>query len=225
VDKPDPGLAAAIAAPAKKIQRHEGRAGHSTPSGHGEAGIINATKILAPANRFAMQRGDLIHAWLRQIAWLEDGLPDAEALAKSTMEKSAGIERAEVANWARRILEEAKTPGTELQRAFAKPAVMRGETIELWRERAFAVLRNVHGRPEVLSGSFDRVVLWRDGNGKVLRASIMDFKTDRYSSPEERTAIQARYAPQLEAYRSALLLLCPEMAAPAVTASLVFVTA
>ena len=226
LDKPDPGLAAAIAASAKKeIPRHEGRAGHTTPSGHSEASIINVTKILAPTNRFAMQRGDLIHAWLRQITWLDDGLPDADALIKSTTEKSAGIDRAEVATWARRVLEEAKTNGTELQRTFAKPSVARGETLELWRERAFAVLRNVHGRPEVLSGSFDRVVLWRDANGKATRASIIDFKTDRSSCPEERAAIEARHAPQLGAYRSALLLLCPELSTTAVTASLVSVNA
>ena len=53
----------------------------------------------------------------------------------------------------------------------------------------------------------------------------MDFKTDRSSSPEERAAIEKRYAPQLEAYRSALLLLCPELNESAVTASLVSVNA
>ena len=42
-----------------------------------------------------MQRGDLIHAWLRQIAWIEDGLPDADALVKSSSELSAGLDRAE----------------------------------------------------------------------------------------------------------------------------------
>jgi ATP-dependent exoDNAse (exonuclease V) beta subunit len=53
----------------------------------------------------------------------------------------------------------------------------------------------------------------------------MDFKTDRFSSAEERAAVESRYAPQLDAYREALLLLCPELERRTVSASLVFVTA
>jgi hypothetical protein len=143
-DKADPGLAGEIAASGDpKLHRHEGRAGHTTPSGRSEASIVSVTKILAPTNRFAMQRGDLIHAWLRQISWIEDGLPDADDLVKSTAEKSAGIERAEVASWARRVLNESKMDGTELHLAFAKPAAAPGETIELWRERAFAAAASI----------------------------------------------------------------------------------
>jgi ATP-dependent helicase/nuclease subunit A len=226
LDKPDPGMAGESAPPAKKpIAPFAGRAGHATPSGRSEEGVVSVTKILAPANRAAMRRGELVHAWLRQISWIEDGLPDAGALVKSTAELTASTDRAEVAAWAQRLIAEATTEATELNRALAKPPVARGETIELWRERAFAVLRNSQGRPEVLSGSFDRVVLCRDANGKALRAEILDFKTDRFSSPEERAAVEARYAPQLDAYREAMVLLCPELERNAISASLVFVSA
>ncbi len=224
LDKPDPGMAGASALPAKKrIAPFAGRAGHATPSGRSEAGIVNAAKILAPANREAMQRGEVIHAWLRQFSWIEDGLPDAAALVKSTADIATGLDRAEIAGWAQRMIEEVKKTGTDLHRTLTKPPCTNGETIELWRERAFAVLRNSEGRPEVLSGSFDRVQLWRDADGKALRAEIVDFKTDHLSTTEERTAIEARYAPQLDAYRDALVLLCPELEPRAVSARLVFV--
>ena len=96
---------------------------------------------------------------------------------------------------------------------------------ELWRERRFAVVREIEGRNEVVSGSFDRVVLWRDANGRALRAEIVDFKTDRVESPQDRAQTEARYAPQLEAYRDALCLLCRDLKRSTVSASLVFVSA
>ncbi len=226
LDKTDPGMADASATPTKgTVAPYAGRAGHSTPSGQSEGSVVNVTKILEPANRIAMLRGELIHAWLRQISWIEDGLPDAVALVKSTADLTVALDRTQVAAWARRLIEEMRTDGTELHRTFAKPSASAGESIELWRERAFAVLRNVQGRPEVLSGAFDRVMLWRDTNGKPLRASIMDFKTDRISSAEERAGIETRYAPQLDAYRAALRLLCPQLTETSISASLVSVSA
>ena len=66
-------------------------------------------------------------------------------------------------------------------------------------------------------------MLWRDANGKPLRAEIADFKTDRFSSPQERTAIETRYAPQLAAYREALCLLCPGLDKASVATALTFV--
>ncbi|MEO6785870.1 MAG: 3'-5' exonuclease, partial [Chthoniobacteraceae bacterium] len=205
IEKADPGMVRASATPARRaIPRYEGRIGHATPSDRGESGIVSATNILDPPNRTAMQRGDLVHAWLRQISWIEDGLPDAAALVSSTTDLASGLDRAEVAGWAQRLITEAQTPETDLHRSLARPAFGKGESLELWRERPFAVLRNAQGRPEVLSGAFDRVALWRDANGKALRAEIVDFKSDRFSSPEERTATEARYAAQLDAYREAL---------------------
>jgi ATP-dependent exoDNAse (exonuclease V) beta subunit len=65
----------------------------------------------------------------------------------------------------------------------------------------------------------------RDADGRPLRASILDFKTDRFDTPEERAAIETRYAPQLEAYREAMTLLCPQLNTASITASLAFVIA
>ncbi len=102
-----------------------------------------------------------------------------------------------------------RPPARDLHRTFTRPSASPGETVELWRERRFAVIRENGGRNEVISGSFDRVVLWRDTKGRAVRAEITDFKTDRFDSAKERAQVEARYAPQLEAYRKALCLLCP----------------
>ena len=225
-DKPDSGMAGAFAATGmKRIVAFAGRAGHATPSGSSEGGIVSVAKIFAPANRAAMRRGELIHAWLRQITWIEDGLPDADVLVQPTVELAADMDRGEVVAWAGRLIGEANSAGSELRATLTKPHVARGETLDLWRERAFAVIRNAEGRPEVLNGSFDRVHLWRALDGKALRAEIVDFKTDRCSSAEERSVIEARYAPQLAAYREAMLLLCPELEVRTVSVRLVLVSA
>jgi ATP-dependent helicase/nuclease subunit A len=170
-----------------------------------------------------MRRGELIHDWLARISWIEDGVPEAAALIQSTPEIAREFESRTAAEMARSLIAEVQTAGTELHRAFSKARTASGEKLELWQERRFAILDTSAGRPELLTGSFDRVVLWRDAAGKVLRAEIMDFKTDRFDSPEDRAQIEARYAPQLEAYRKALCLLCTGLAASAVAISLVFV--
>lgn len=70
---------------------------------------------------------------------------------------------------------------------FAKPS----EDAELWRERAYEIFAD--GTWE--SGQFDRVVF--TGSGENRRAIIYDFKTGANHD-------EARYAPQMSAYRRAL---------------------
>ncbi len=226
MDKPDPGIAGTATPSTKGLSTPVAvRITHTTPSGRGDGDVVNAEAILAPKTRSSMRRGDLIHSWLQQLTWIGDGLPDAATLVKSTADTTTDLACDGVTGWAHRLIEEAKAPESDLHRALARPPVQRTETLELWRERPFAVLREMNDRPELLSGKFDRVVLVRAPDGRALRANILDFKTDRFGSPDERAAIETRYAPQLAAYRDALAALCPQLNAASITASLVFVTA
>ena len=151
----DPGPAALSVA--------KGRAIYVTPSSREEGGMVNVTSILAPFNRAAMQRGELIHAWLAQITWIEDGLPAIDTLLASVADIAGGLPREQIEDLANRLLEETRVSGTGLHAALSKPS----DPPELWRERRFAVLHETPDGPELLSGSFDRVLLWRDANGKV----------------------------------------------------------
>ena len=226
VETADMGISTSGAAgAASAVRAFEGRVMHATPSARSESGVVNVASILAPANRAAMRRGELVHSLLVQMAWIEDGLPEPVTLLRSATEIVRDFEPGRAAEIARSLIAEAQAQGTELHRTFSKVAVHAGETLELWRERRFAVLDESEQRAELLTGSFDRVVLWRDAAGNALRAMIVDFKTDRFSSAEERVQIEARYAPQLEAYRKALCLLCPGLNARDVEASLTFVRA
>ena len=223
---PDPGIAISVAqsTAAANCAPHA-RIVHATPSARSAGGTVNVQGILAPANRTAMHRGELIHAMLARISWLDDGLPEPDALAREACETVRDLDPGQAVELAANLIAETKSPATELHRTLTQIPLRSGETAELWRERRFAVIGGPAQNAELLTGSFDRVVLWRDAEGRAARAKIADFKTDHFSSAAERAEIEARYAPQLEAYRKALCLLCSELDSRDVQASLTFVRA
>jgi len=146
-----------------------------------------------------MKRGELIHAWLAQISWIDDGLPTASELLSAT----DGLGSREEAE---QLLAQIEEPASPLHHIFSKPVE---PGTELWCERRFAVLDTTAKGVELMTGSFDRVVLWRDADGTAQRAEIIDFKTDRFSNETEQQRLEERYRPQLAAYARALRLLVP----------------
>lgn len=98
-----------------------------------------------------------------------------------------------------------KTVEQTLQNCFAQPDIRALFTqpsgqATVWRERAFSHIE----KDQFVNGVFDRVVIHRDKNDAIVRAEIIDFKTDRIHA--DRTLEQAteHHRPQLEAYRKAL---------------------
>jgi ATP-dependent exoDNAse (exonuclease V) beta subunit len=177
------------------------RATYATPSSQETGGMLSAASILAPSNRDAMQRGERIHAWLAQISWIEDGLPTVAELLSTT----GALGDAEEAE---RLLAQIREPSSPLHRIFSKPTL---PGAELWRERRFAVMDATDQSAELLTGTFDRVVLWRNADGTAKAAQIIDFKTDPFASETDRQRLEERYRPQLAAYRRALRLLVPAL--------------
>ena len=55
-----------------------------------------------------------------------------------------------------------------------------------------------------MNGVFDRVVVHTDESGALVRAEIIDFKTDRIHKDNTLEQATAHHRPQLEAYRTAL---------------------
>ena len=83
-----------------------------------------------------------------------------------------------------------------VREALSRPA----GNIELWREKGFeVVLEN-----QWVTGTFDRVVIGKDGQGNALRATILDFKTDVVADDADLEHRAEHYRPQLSLYRSAL---------------------
>lgn len=71
--------------------------------------------------------------------------------------------------------------------------------VVVWRERAFQVAT----ADGILSGVFDRVLLWPEPGGGWSRAEVVDFKTDRIE-PLELSLLVERHGAQMRAYRAAL---------------------
>ena len=131
------------------------------------------------AREAAREAGIAVHEALRRVTWA------AEAEAAWSGEN---LDPAAMAEARACVLDPA------LAEFFAKPA----GTTELWREQAFDVVMDgvLH------SGVFDRVILHRTADGRVERAVLVDFKTERpLPSPQE--AVQA-HRRQLTIYRQAL---------------------
>ncbi len=159
------------------VARHLAR----TPSGT-KAGVVTGVSLFGSSGTSAASFGTAVHAALAAVEW---GGASPEVLAAW---KAAGVSEGAIAE-ARACLE-----AEELAEVWAKP-VGGGE---VWRERAFEIVLD----GAWITGVFDRVVLAWDDSGRVVVATIYDFKTDRIG-PENAGQLSTRYAGQLEIYRKA----------------------
>lgn len=188
---------------ARPSVKPSGRLARVSPSSLEGGGTRTLSEFFRPVSESGRSRGTLLHALFERIEWIEGGTPsDDELMAVleslgSTSEQSqeafaafrAAAARPEIARWLSR-------------ETFP---VAPGESLELWRERAFATRIQADAEPMLLSGRFDRVVIRKDGKGSPVEATLLDFKTDAVSD-EISTLERARhYEPQLRAYRDALV--------------------
>ncbi len=138
-------------------------------------------------------QGIALHRLFEQIGWLEDGVPSLES--QRAILGDFPFESVEK----ERLLE---VFGSALQKSDVKKTLSRQsrEGLELWRERRFAV--SIDG--VVISGAFDRVEIEKDAKGRVLRARIIDFKSDQVTNRESLAELTNVYKPQVESYRRVL---------------------
>ncbi len=166
-----------ILSPEVKVVRYQAR----TPSGT-KAGVVTGASLFGAGGTSAASFGTAVHAALATIEW---GGASPEILAKWD---DAGL-GASVIEEARKCLAEPM-----LAEVWAMPA----DGGEVWRERAFEIVLD----GAWITGVFDRVVLTHGSDGKVLGATVYDFKTDRIG-PDEMARVESRYAGQLSIYRQA----------------------
>jgi len=200
---------ATVTAPARRFWRRV------APSSLEDGGRIRIQRLVAVHDSPALRRGSLMHRWMSLVEWLDRGaLPsDAELMDVARQEGWADSAVGESLAAFRQML---AAPSQGVGAALTRPA---GE-VELWRERRFAVRVG----EDLLSGSFDRVVLHRR-EGRIRQAELWDFKTDRIATgadgPASRNAAVERYRPQLAAYRQALAVML-DLPATEITAKLLF---
>ncbi|MBI2566943.1 MAG: UvrD-helicase domain-containing protein [Candidatus Schekmanbacteria bacterium] len=174
-----------------------------------ETWVAAAASLFSSDRRLSLQVGAALHRLFERIEWAEDG--SSEVAVESL--RAHGATPPGVRDEAIRRFRAA------LARAGVAEVLRRPHgAARLWRERPFEAM--VEGR--WVSGRFDRVVLCEDGDGKLARATVIEFKTDRLATAPAVRERAAAYRAQVVLYRKALAKLTglPESA---VEGMLVFV--
>jgi ATP-dependent exoDNAse (exonuclease V) beta subunit len=192
-----------------------------TPSGREGSGLVKLGALLTSGHPEALERGTAVHALLSRLEWLGPPLSE-RAWLDSIPREEANPETCRQA--ARELLARLAHPADPLAQVFNQAAwreKWRGDGVtrlEVWRERRFAAVLD----GELMNGAFDRVILGLDAEGKIRRAEIFDFKTDRVADEIAREERRRHYQPQLDAYVAALAKLTGLNVA-AITAGLVWI--
>ena len=176
-----------------------------SPSSREGGGKVKLAHVISQGSGKALDRGTRIHAWLSQIEWQEGKEVQTKRWVEEAPELWRGVEEAEVKKEA---LEVAQQVEKGMKWVFDKKDWEKRwagvKKLEVWREKSFAVVWEKDGKRKVLTGTFDRVVLGRDGKGKAVGAEVVDFKTDRLDGEKEKMERSEYYRPQLEAYAEAV---------------------
>ncbi len=144
----------------------------------------SSTVRLTQSGREATAYGTAVHALWEQIGWTSSPQDFPAWIHSPQGEEQQVVARALQRDDIRAIL-----------------SCPDGEHWQLYREQPFVFA--VQGKAELVSGTFDRVQVRTDDAGKPQEAIIIDYKTDRVTAGDdaEYTALRARHAPQMRAYR------------------------
>jgi ATP-dependent helicase/nuclease subunit A len=142
----------------------------------------DAVRVFDPTLRQRRELGTQVHAVFQQVAWLEEGASLLDNLDPAT---PAAV-RDQVARG---------DASPEVRAVFTRPP----DEVSLWREQPFEIMLD----GSWVSGVFDRVVLHQDAEGRLVRAGIIDFKTNRVDDPARLDELAAHYRDQMDTYRAA----------------------
>ena len=156
-----------------------------TPSGMKSQEIAGAGRFSLGDNRAGTDFGRAVHELLAEIEW-HTAISDGERLARAWRDRRVDAAAFEAA------LACLQAPG--LADVWARRP---GATV--WRERAFELVLD----DAWVTGVFDRVCVEHDAQGRPVRATVFDFKTDSVATEAEVTAAAAQHAAQLGVYRRA----------------------
>ena len=146
-----------------------------------------------------LRRGEVVHAWCEEIEWIEDGIVDDDALRAIAREKAPGMHRDQVG----RLIGEFRgwLRAEPIRSALSREALPSEPDTLVRVENELPFVRRM--ADEIQEGFIDRLVLIRRA-GQVVKAEILDFKTDSIEAGDEATlaARTDHYRPQIAAYRN-----------------------
>ena len=146
-----------------------------SPSDTLSGSLLSLTKI--PPLQSNPEHGIKVHKLLSKVEWLDEMVNDASEVSD--------------------ILGDGDIKRTLLKaHYFDKWKV---QSLLCKREEPFAFVKD----DLLITGTFDRLILGVDSQGRITKAEIIDYKTD--SSSTDIQALVARYAEQLNLYRDAVM--------------------
>ena len=140
-----------------------------------------------------------MHAWCEEIEWIEDGIPDDEALRAIARNVTTEWSDDPVADLIENFRAWMETES--IRSALSRDAYPSETGVVVRVENELPFVRRVAS--EIQQGFIDRLVLI-ERDGQIVGAEILDFKTDAVE-PGDEAALTARtehYRPQTEAYCS-----------------------
>jgi len=162
----------------------------TTPSGS-EPYITRGEHLFSGATSNAMKLGTAVHELFEFMSWSDtDDYQEVISNWKESIDYDESMQKTAVEMF------ESSLNSPEIFDALSRP----NPDSELWREQDFSVI--IDG--DFINGSFDRVVINRDENGKVTDATISDYKTDQAENDEDLKAKADIYANQLAVYSKVL---------------------
>lgn len=146
-----------------------------------------------------LRRGEVVHAWCEGIEWIEDGIDDDDVLRAIAREKAPGMSRDQVG----RLIGEFRgwLQAEPIRKVLSREAHSSEPDTLVRVENELPFVRRL--TDEIQEGFIDRLVLVQR-DGRVVRAEILDFKTDSIEAADAAslTARTEYYRPQIAAYRS-----------------------
>ena len=145
----------------------------------------------------ARHRGNVVHAWCKEIEWIEDGIGDDDALSSIARVAAPGMSDDQIANLI-----------TEFRGWMAEEPVRDALSRSVFPSDLFTSVHVDNELPfvrhvgdEIQEGVIDRLVLIQR-EGRVAQAEILDFKTDSIESGDDNALVArtAHYRAQIVAY-------------------------
>lgn len=153
--------------------------------------VREAARLFHAENRDVLDFGRAMHELFEHMTWSDETRADQVIKAWRPGAVYSEAVRRDVVRQFRQAMQ-----APDIAAALARP---RGKAV-LWRERNFELVL----KDGWVSGTFDRVVVELSKDGVPVRATIIDFKTNRLKSPGAIARAVSSYSPQLLLYRRAL---------------------
>lgn len=153
--------------------------------------------------------GSAIHELFEKVQWAEDADVDSIVRAwepTSTCDKDVTRDAIEQFR--------ACMKSDAVRKYLSRPA---GRVDEPWIEKRFEVIL----KGELVAGAFDRVIVARDEHGRVVSATILDYKSSRVDEKAKIDRKVKEYKSQMDTYRQALARIL-NLKLSAITCCLIF---